>query len=72
MLHNVKRNRQEEMIMRKLINNWHYVSVYLAGITALAAIMVTDDITQKLLLAAITMMFLKFFLKNLVFRAAFR
>ena len=47
--------------MKKLINNWHYVSVYLAGISALAAILGTDDITERLLLAAITMMFLHFF-----------
>lgn len=47
--------------MRKLINNWHYISVYFAGVSALVAILGTDNITQKLLLAAITMMFLHFF-----------
>ena len=47
--------------MKKLVNNWHYVSVYLAGVSALVAILGTDNITQKLLLAAITMMLLHFF-----------
>lgn len=47
--------------MRKLINNWHFVSVYLACVSALFAILGTDNITTKLLLASITMMFLHFF-----------
>ena len=47
--------------MKKLVNNWHYVSVYLSGMAALAAILGTGDMIQELLLAAIAMMFLHFF-----------
>lgn len=47
--------------MKALINNWHYVSVYLAGAVALTAILGTFDITTELLLAAIAIFFLHFF-----------
>lgn len=47
--------------MKGIINHWHYVSVYLAGATALTAILGTFDFTTELLLAAITMFFLHFF-----------
>jgi hypothetical protein len=47
--------------MKKIINGWHYISVYLAGATALIAIFGTGDTLQKLLLASIAVMFLHFF-----------
>ncbi len=47
--------------MKKLINIWHYVSVYLAGLTALIAIFAPVSPVQKCLLAAIVVLFLHFF-----------
>ena len=47
--------------MRKIVNVWHYVSVYLAGLTALIAIFMPVTAVQKCLLASITVMFLHFF-----------
>lgn len=47
--------------MKKIVNNWHWISVYLAGATALIAILVPMDEVTKLLLAANSMLFLHFF-----------
>lgn len=47
--------------MSKAINNWHYISVYLAGLTALIAFFAPIDPTQKCLLASVTVLFLHFF-----------
>ena len=47
--------------MKKIVNNWHYISVFLAGAVALAAILVPMATVTKLLLAAIAVLFLHFF-----------
>lgn len=47
--------------MKKLVNNWHNVSVFLAGATALVAILVPMGAVSRLLLAAIAVLFLHFF-----------
>ncbi len=47
--------------MKKFINIWHYVSVYLAGLTALIAIFAPVNPVQKCLLASIVVLFLHFF-----------
>ena len=47
--------------MKKLVNIWHYVSVYLAGFSALIALFAPIDPVQKCLLASITILFLHFF-----------
>ena len=47
--------------MKKMINIWHYVSVYLAGLTALIALFAPVNTVQKCLLASITILFLHFF-----------
>lgn len=47
--------------MKKAINIWHYISVYLAGLTALIALFAPVDPVQKCLLASITVLFLHFF-----------
>lgn len=47
--------------MNKAVNIWHYISVYLAGLTALIAIFAPVGATQKCLLASITILFLRFF-----------
>ena len=47
--------------MKKLVNNWHNVSVFLAGATALVAILVPMGDVSRLLLAAIAVLFLHFF-----------
>lgn len=47
--------------MKKMINQWHNVSVYLAGAAALVAILVPMDITARLLWASISILFLHFF-----------
>lgn len=47
--------------MKKVINNWHYVSVYLAGMVALLAIFLPVNETQKCLLAANVVLLLHFF-----------
>ncbi len=47
--------------MKKLINNWHNISVFLAGGVALVAILVPMDTVTRLLLAAIAVLFLHFF-----------
>ncbi len=47
--------------MKKIVNNWYIISVYLAGFTALAAIFLTEDPRQKLLLALSTMLLLHFY-----------
>lgn len=47
--------------MKKIVNNWHYISVFLAGAVALAAILVPMAAVTKLLLAAIAVLFLHFF-----------
>ena len=46
--------------MRRVINNWHNVSLVLAIVTALIAVAV-DDIVQKILLASIAVLLLHFF-----------
>ena len=47
--------------MRKWINAWHYISVYLAGLTALIAVFVPVTAVQKCFLASIAILFLHFF-----------
>ena len=47
--------------MKKIINHWYDVSVYLAGMTALIVVFLPFDTTQKNLLASIVIMFLHFF-----------
>lgn len=47
--------------MKKLINIWHYISVYLAGLTALIALFMPVTEVQKCLLASIAILFLHFF-----------
>ena len=47
--------------MKKIVNNWHWISVYLAGATALIAILVPMNEVTRLLLAAISILFLHFF-----------
>ena len=47
--------------MKKAINIWHYISVYLAGLAALIALFAPVDPVQKCLLASITILFLHFF-----------
>lgn len=47
--------------MKKLVNNWHNVSVFLAGATVLVAILVPMGAVSRLLLAAIAVLFLHFF-----------
>ena len=37
------------MNIKKFINNWYNISVGLAAVSALIAIFVVDDMTQKLL-----------------------
>lgn len=49
------------MSLKKIINNWHYISVYLAGLSALIALFLPIDTVQKCLLASITILFLHFF-----------
>ncbi|GGE32230.1 HXXEE domain-containing protein [Streptococcus himalayensis] len=47
--------------MKKMINNWYNISIYLAGLTALLAIFLPVTEVQKCLLASICMLFLHFF-----------
>ena len=47
--------------MKKIVNNWFNISVYLSGATALLAILLPIGIVQKLLLASISIRFLHFF-----------
>lgn len=47
--------------MRKAINNWHFISVYLAGLIALIIFFVPMSPVQKCLLASIVILFLHFF-----------
>ncbi|MEX2805377.1 HXXEE domain-containing protein [Streptococcus sp. H31] len=47
--------------MKKAVNIWHYISVYLAGLTALIALFAPVESVQKCLLASITILFLHFF-----------
>ena len=47
--------------MKKAVNIWHFISVYLAGLTALLAIFLPVSATQECLLASITILFLHFF-----------
>ncbi|MBS4770813.1 HXXEE domain-containing protein [Carnobacteriaceae bacterium zg-ZUI240] len=47
--------------MKKMINNWYNISVYLAGLTALLAIFLPLTEVQKCLLASICILFLHFF-----------
>ena len=47
--------------MKKIINNWHWISVYLAGFVALATILWVDDPLPRLQLAALTFILLHFF-----------
>ena len=47
--------------MKKIVNNWYVISVYLAGFTALAAVFLTNDPMKKVLLASSTMLLLHFY-----------
>ncbi len=47
--------------MKKIVNNWYVISVYLAGFTSLTAVFLTDDPLKRVLLASTTMMLLHFY-----------
>jgi len=47
--------------MKKIVNNWHWISVFLAGAVALVAILVPTTPVTKLLLAANMVLLLHFF-----------
>lgn len=47
--------------MKKIINHWYDISVYLAGMTALIVVFLPLDTIQKYLLVSIVVMFLHFF-----------
>lgn len=47
--------------MKKFVNNWHHISVYLAGITAVLAVLLPISIVQKLLLTSVAILFLHFY-----------
>ena len=47
--------------MKKFVNNWYNISVYLAGVTALLALLLPVGMVQKLLLASVSFLFLHFF-----------
>ena len=47
--------------MKKFVNNWYNISVYLASATALLAILLPIGMVQKLLLASVSIHFLHFF-----------
>jgi hypothetical protein len=53
--------------MKKVINNWHYISVYLAGMVALLAIFLPVNETQKCLLAAMMFLFAEVFMHLVLF-----
>ena len=47
--------------MKKFVNHWHIISVFLAVVTALLAIFGSWDFTQKTILALIVCLFLHFY-----------
>ena len=47
--------------MKKLVNNWYNISVYLAAATALAAVLLPVGIVQRLLLISVSILFVHFF-----------
>ncbi|MBQ6046282.1 MAG: HXXEE domain-containing protein [Bacteroidales bacterium] len=47
--------------MKKIVNNWYNISVYLAGISALVALLCVQDIVSRLLWLSISFLFLHFF-----------
>ena len=47
--------------MKRIVNNWYNISVYLASATALLAILLPIGMVQKLLLASVSILFLHFF-----------
>ena len=47
--------------MKKFVNNWYNISVYLASATALFAILLPIGMVQKLLLTSVSILFLHFF-----------
>lgn len=51
----------KKQFIRHFINNWHFMSVYLAGLVALAAIFLPVNAVQQCLLAAIVILLLHFF-----------
>lgn len=48
-------------MIKKIVNNWYIISVYLAGFMALAALFLTNDPLQQVLLASGTMLLLHFY-----------
>jgi len=57
--------------VRRVINNWHNVSLALAVVTALIAVFAAENIVPKLLLASTAVLFLHF-LRNSASPAASR
>lgn len=47
--------------MKKFVNNWHHISVYLGGVTAVLAVLLPIGIVQKLLLISVAILFLHFY-----------
>lgn len=47
--------------MKKIVNNWYVISVYLSGLAAMAAVFVTEYPLKKILLMSICMLFLHFY-----------
>lgn len=47
--------------MKKIVNNWHWISAYLAGVAALVAILVPMEPVTKLLFAANCVLLLHFY-----------
>ena len=47
--------------MKTIINNWHNISVYLAGATMLLTVLLPVGVVTRLILASIALLFLHFF-----------
>ena len=47
--------------MKKIVNNWYYISVYLAGVVMVLAVLLPVGMVSKLILASIALLYLHFF-----------
>lgn len=47
--------------MKKIVNNWYNISVYLAGVAAVLAVLLPVGVVSKLILASIALLFLHFY-----------
>lgn len=47
--------------MKKIVNSWYIISVYLAGFVAVAAVFLTNDPLKRVLLASTVMLLLHFY-----------